>query len=57
MTITPGFLDELRHRLVLSDLVGRKVQWDPKKERFVGDPEADAMISRKMRAPWSLYES
>jgi DNA primase len=31
MTITPGFLDELRHRLVLSDLVGRKVQWDKRK--------------------------
>jgi len=35
-------------------LLGRKVQWDPERERFVNDPEADRMISRPMRAPWRL---
>jgi hypothetical protein len=32
----------------------RKLRWDPDNERFVGDPEADRMISRAMRAPWRL---
>ena len=32
----------------------RKVQWDPAKERFVNDPEADRKLARAMRAPWTL---
>ncbi|MEO0343214.1 MAG: DNA primase [Pseudomonadota bacterium] len=31
MSLPPGFLDELRNRLSISDVVGRKVMWDPKK--------------------------
>ncbi|MCO6382821.1 DNA primase [Oceanicola sp. 502str15] len=31
MSLPPGFLDELRTRLSLSDVVGRKVMWDRKK--------------------------
>ena len=31
MSLPPGFLDELRDRLTLSDVVGRKVIWDMKK--------------------------
>ena len=34
--------------------LGRKVQWDPKVERFVGDDVANRMVSRAMRAPWRL---
>jgi len=34
--------------------LGRKVRWDPDRERFVADPEADRMLSRAMRAPWHL---
>ncbi len=34
--------------------LGRKLKWDPAKERFVDDAEADARISRPMRAPWHL---
>jgi predicted dehydrogenase len=30
------------------------IQWDPAKERFVGDDKANAMLSRPMRKPWSL---
>jgi len=32
----------------------RPLKWDPAKERFLNDPEADRMISRSMRAPWRL---
>jgi DNA primase len=31
MSLPPGFLDELRNRLPLSDIVGRKVLWDKRK--------------------------
>jgi DNA primase len=31
MSLPPGFLDELRNRLALSDVVGRKVLWDKRK--------------------------
>jgi len=34
--------------------LGRKLHWDPNKERFVNDPEADRMMSRPMRSPWRL---
>ncbi|MBN1125581.1 MAG: Gfo/Idh/MocA family oxidoreductase [Sedimentisphaerales bacterium] len=34
--------------------LGRKLEWDPEKERFVGDTEADRMMSRPMRSPWRL---
>ncbi len=33
---------------------GRKIRWDQKNERIVGDDEANAMLNRPMRAPWSL---
>ncbi|MEM0978365.1 MAG: DNA primase [Pseudomonadota bacterium] len=31
MSLPPGFLDELRDRLTLSDVIGRKVTWDTRK--------------------------
>jgi predicted dehydrogenase len=31
-----------------------KVQWNPKAERFVNDPEADKLITRGLRNPWAL---
>lgn len=33
---------------------GRKLQWDPEKERFVNDAEADKYIERPMRAPYGI---
>ena len=34
--------------------LGRKLRWDPQRERFIDDPEADRWISKPMRAPWHL---
>ena len=33
---------------------GRNLTFDPKKEKFVNDKEADAMLSREYRAPFSM---
>jgi len=30
----------------------RKLYWDPKKEKFINDPEANAMLSRPQRKPY-----
>ena len=36
--------------------LGRKLRWDPEKERFPDDAEANAMLSRPQRSPYSLDE-
>lgn len=33
---------------------GRKLTWDPAKERFVDDDDANTYIERPMREPWTL---
>ncbi len=38
----------------ISMRVGRKLKWDPKREVFPGDDEANGYLSRPMREPWSL---
>jgi hypothetical protein len=35
-------------------LLGRKLKWDPKEERFIDDDEANRMLTRAMRAPWRV---
>lgn len=45
---TTCILGEIAMRL------GRTLKWDPGKEQFVNDPEADKERSRVMRAPWTL---
>jgi len=52
---------EIGHRTVtvshignLAMLLGRKLQWNPEEERFVDDEEANAMLSRKQREPWTI---
>ena len=42
------------HLGVIAMRLGRKLQWDPAKEQFVGDNDADKWLSREMRKPWSL---
>jgi hypothetical protein len=33
---------------------GRNLTFDPKKEKFVNDKEADGMLSREYRAPFTM---
>jgi hypothetical protein len=35
-------------------LLGRKLTWDPVRERFVGDDEANRFLRRALRPPWRL---
>ncbi len=37
----------------ISILLGRKLRWDPDKETFINDKQADRMLSRPMRSPWA----
>ncbi len=42
------------HLALISWRLGRKLNWDSKKESFVGDKEADTFLSRKKRKAWDL---
>ena len=44
------------HLGVIALRLGRKLNWDPEKESFVGDKEADGYLTREMRKPWT-YEA
>ncbi|NLX97864.1 MAG: Gfo/Idh/MocA family oxidoreductase [Rhodopirellula sp.] len=34
--------------------LGRKLKWDPAHDQFVGDDEANTMLSRAARSPWTI---
>ena len=42
----------LCHLGVIAIRLGRKLNWDPAKEQFIGDAEANTYISRPMRKPY-----
>jgi predicted dehydrogenase len=47
--------DSLCHISEIAMRLNRKVVWDPKKEHFIDDEEANLRLrSRKMRSPWHL---
>jgi predicted dehydrogenase len=57
-TVAPA---EIAHRscsvCMLGDIamkLGRKLKWDPDKEVFIGDEQANRMLSRPARSPWHL---
>jgi len=42
------------HLGIIAHRLGRPLKWDPVRERFVGDDEADRLLSRPIRSPWKL---
>jgi predicted dehydrogenase len=42
------------HLAMISFRLKRKLAWDSRKEKFIGDDAADYLLSRTYRAPWSL---
>ena len=42
----------LLHHIAMK--LDRKLQWDPEKEQFINDDEANAMLSRPQRAPYGI---
>jgi predicted dehydrogenase len=57
-TITPV---EVGHRSItiahlgnIAMLLGRRVRWDPRRERIVGDAGAERMTARSLRGPWRV---
>ncbi len=57
----PYFPVDIGHRVAtvchlanIAIRLGRKLKWDPDAEQFVGDDEANRMMSRPMRSPWRL---
>ena len=42
------------HAGVIAYKLGRKVKWDAKLETFPGDAEAQAMMTKRYRSPWTL---
>jgi hypothetical protein len=46
--------DAVCHQADIAIRLGRKLQWDPQNEKFVGDDEANKMLTGSMRSPWHL---
>lgn len=60
---TPNADIEIGHRSTSIALLGniamktgRKLEWDAKKEDFVGASDASAMLTRQLRKPWDLIK-
>jgi predicted dehydrogenase len=43
---------DLCHLANIAYRVGRRINWDPAKQKFVNDPEADKLITRDYRKPY-----
>lgn len=65
LTHTPSVVSaETAHRSCSACLLswigmklGRRLEWDWKAERFVNDPEADALLARTERAPYGAWRA
>jgi len=42
------------HLCLISMLTGRKIRWDVKEEKIIGDPQASKLMTREYRAPWKM---
>ncbi len=47
-------VDTISHLCQMSILLGRAVRWDPEREALIGDSDAERMMARPMRSPWTL---
>ncbi len=43
----------LGHLAIIAYRLGRSLKWDPVKEEFAGDEQANRLLSRSQRAPWA----
>jgi glucose-fructose oxidoreductase len=46
--------DAISHLCNIAIRTGRKIRWDPDRERISDDAPASAMLDRPLRAPWTL---
>jgi hypothetical protein len=53
--------EEIAHRAIsvillggIANLLRRPLKWDPQKEQFINDPDANRMLGVAMREPWRL---
>jgi hypothetical protein len=53
---TAHYSSALAHLANISFRLGRRLEFDPARERFVGDTEADRLLSRDYRAPFVVPE-
>ena len=42
------------HMCTIAIKLKRKLEWDPVKEEFIGDDEANAMLKRTQREPYQV---
>ena len=42
------------HLCLISMLTGRKIRWDAKEEKIIGDPDASKLMTREYRGPWKM---
>jgi len=42
------------HLCLIAMHTGRKIRWDVKEEKIIGDPEASKLMTRTYRAPWKM---
>ena len=46
--------DTICHMDDIAIRLGRKLRWDPQKEEFINDDQANRMLTRPLRSPWHL---
>ena len=46
--------DAICHMDDIAIRLGRKLKWDPQKEEFINDDQANRLLTRPMRSPWRL---
>lgn len=44
----------LGHLAIIAFKLHRSLKWDPIKEEFIGDPDANRLLSRALREPWRM---